>query len=179
MIPWSGLIEEPSDSGDFADDLPEVLPNLALGWLFLQKSGLDQQGRNALLAAMKNNMDLGVLESAMRAQWTDDEIRERDVRKGRDTRRQHAHAALGADAETWECRSDSEEFHEYYGEEETGASDEDDEQNEEALETHDGQQEKRPYRPRTLHEARRDATKARLGRDFYPAKGNGPRDGAP
>eukprot|EP00969_Alexandrium_andersonii_P292347 12921319-Alexandrium_andersonii.AAC.1 len=124
-------------------------------------------------------MDLGGLESAMRAQWTDDEIRERDERKGRDTRRQHAHAALGADAETWEESSDSDELHEYYGEEELGMSDLEDAPNEEALETHDGQQEKRPYRPRTLQEARRDVTKARLGRNFYPGKGAGSRDSAP
>ena len=58
-------------------------------------------------------------------------------------------------------------------------SGEDDERNKRALRTHDGKQEEWPYRPGTRPEARREVTKARVGRNFYPARSGDPHAGAP
>ena len=73
-VPWSGIPKDLfEDNGDFEADLPEVFPNTVPGWLVLQKSGLDNQEKGTTLVATKNSTDLGGLESAMKAQWTDDE----------------------------------------------------------------------------------------------------------
>ena len=54
------------------------LPGTMAGWLLLQRSGLTAQERASVLASAKNSLDLPDIEVALRDQWADAELRERD-----------------------------------------------------------------------------------------------------
>lgn len=58
---------------------PGLLPSLLSGWLLLQRSGLTAQERAAVRASAKNSLDVTAIETALRDQWADAELRERDM----------------------------------------------------------------------------------------------------
>ena len=90
--------------------LPDILPDVVLGWLLLHKSGLDPGERATVLATTRNQLDFDVVEAALRSVWTEADLRNRDQSRGRETRTNMANAVyFGADALTWQSESEDEE----------------------------------------------------------------------
>ena len=77
-----------SDHGAKKDtsDLPDILPDVVLGWLLLQKSGLDAGERATVLATTRNKLDFDAVEAALRSVWAEADLRHRDQGRGRETR---------------------------------------------------------------------------------------------
>ena len=91
-------------------ELPEILPDVVLGWLLLMKSGLDASERATVLATTRNQLGFDVIETALRSIWTESDLRHRDQRSGRETRTNMANAVyFGADALTWQSESEDDE----------------------------------------------------------------------
>ena len=63
----------------------QLLPETFTGWLLLQRSGLSPPERATILA-MSKGLDLKAIESALREQWNDSELKERDMRSKFDSR---------------------------------------------------------------------------------------------
>ena len=108
---WS---EASESRGSYAKEeigeLPEILPDVVLGWLLLHKSGLDAGERATVLATTRNKLNFDVIETALRSVWTESDLRNRDHGRGRETRVNMANAVyFGADAETWQSDSETEE----------------------------------------------------------------------
>ena len=90
-------------------ELPDILPDVVLGWLLLQKSGLDAGERTTEPATTRNQLGFDVIEAALRSVWTTADSRNRDQSRGRETRTNLANAAyFGADALTWQSESEDE-----------------------------------------------------------------------
>ena len=92
---------------DFEDpelsQMPELLPELVLGWLLLHRSGLDAKERSVVLAATRNSLALGKVEDALKAQWQDEDLETHDSRQKITKGGASAFMATfgGEDAETW------------------------------------------------------------------------------
>ena len=81
------------------DALPELLPSVITGWLLLHRCGLDYTERSVILAATQNNLEFEAIEQALTAQWTDDDLSQRDNKY----KPKAAHVAFyGEDQATWE-----------------------------------------------------------------------------
>ena len=48
-------------------ELPDILPDVVLGWLLLQKSGLDAGERATVLATTRNKLGFDAIEAALRS----------------------------------------------------------------------------------------------------------------
>ena len=99
--------EQEEEDSDYEDGtiraLPEVFPSELLGWLLLQRSGLDSTERAAILGASGHNLALNNIEEALRLQWSDEDLQVRDAQKSRQSREQFSKVALfGNDASTWD-----------------------------------------------------------------------------
>jgi hypothetical protein len=65
------------------DYRPGMIPSILSGWLLLQRRNLTAQERATVLASAKNSLELADVEQALRDQWADAELRERDSAAGR------------------------------------------------------------------------------------------------
>ena len=65
------------------DYRPGMIPSVLSGWLLLQRSNLSAQERATVLASAKDSLELADVEQALRDQWADSELRERDAHAGR------------------------------------------------------------------------------------------------
>ena len=77
-----------------------TIPPSMAGWLLLQRCGLSAQERTTVLASAKNDLSIDKVEKALKDQWSDHDLRERDEhsRRGKDTRKKGM-AAFGEDGE--------------------------------------------------------------------------------
>ena len=66
-----------SDSEDEETNI-EVLPDVIQGWLLLEKAGLGTLERSIIQSNVKSQFSLQSVENALRAHWTDDQVRRRD-----------------------------------------------------------------------------------------------------
>ena len=168
-----------SEAGEQHDkeigELPDILPDVVLGWLLLQKSGLDAGERATVLATTRNKLGFDAIEAALRSVWTEADVRNRDQGRGRETRTNLANAVyFGADALTWQSESEDEES-------EDEDEDEDDDILEEEAEAYVAAQQKEVEAKealvaaqRTLTEARKAQAQVKLQRRFY-GNGQGPK----
>lgn len=70
--------EDWDDEDDDEEDFIEILPDTIKGWLLLERSNLDQLERSLIQSETKNDFSLLTVESALRNQFTDDQIRRKD-----------------------------------------------------------------------------------------------------
>ena len=98
---WNG---DPPQKAPPTQVLPEILPDVVLGWLLLTKSGLDVSERSNILAMARNKLGFDTIEAALRQVWQEEDLRTRDSTRGKGTR---TTVYYGADAETWESGGDS------------------------------------------------------------------------
>ena len=75
---WAEDSDDPEDP-EYAV-LPAFLPDVILGWLLLQRSGLDSKGRSVVLAATHNKLNLSLIEEALKAQWPDEDVEKHDAK---------------------------------------------------------------------------------------------------
>ena len=167
---------------------PGMLPPVLSGWLLLQRSGLTAQERATVLASAKNSLDVTAIETALRDQWADAELRERDALAKRNLAKR---AFLGQEEEEPGEQEESDEEDEDDPEDEANFGSEDDdtldvegltgsekEAAEQALamirDTKAGQSSAR----RTLAQARAVVKDIKTNRGYYKpgakAKGKGP-----
>ena len=112
---WSwGETSETRNDGQNAKEttgeLPDLLPDVVLGWLLLQKSGLGAGDRATVLATTRNKLGFDEIEAALRSVCTESDLRHRDQSRGKEARTNLANAVyFGADAQTWESESEDEE----------------------------------------------------------------------
>ena len=59
-----------------------IFPTQFLGWQLLQRSGLGPQERSTILA-QSQGLELNAIEEALKRQWDDTELRERDAKAKR------------------------------------------------------------------------------------------------
>ena len=151
-----------------------MLPPSLSGWLLLQRSGLNAQERATVLASAKNSLDVSAIEAALRDQWADAELRERDAhtRKAPGFKK----AFLGEDGAE-EGDEDAEEAEEeeeaHYGSEDDDELDLDElegserEAAEEALAVIRDQKSGQRSARRTLAQARAVVKDIKVGRGYY------------
>ncbi|CAK9055634.1 CCHC-type domain-containing protein [Durusdinium trenchii] len=60
------------------DEQVSILPDAVLGWMLLEKSGLDTMEKSIIQGEVKGNFTLAGIENALRAHWADDAIKKRD-----------------------------------------------------------------------------------------------------
>jgi hypothetical protein len=84
---WTG--DDDDDDAEI-EKLPDLLPDIVLGWMILSKTGLDAQERGVILAATHGSYALKDVEEALRLHWSDEDLRKRDQDKGKSM-----HAYLG------------------------------------------------------------------------------------
>lgn len=138
------------------------LPDFLVGYLLLNRSGLDYAERNNVLANIRGRFSVRTVEKALRDLWSDEDIYRRDKAKG--------HALFAEDfpengedenayvAESMPDFGEDWERHEaYLAAEQT------------AFEAQEQIQESR----RTLREARQKQHDLRLGRQYYQSTGKG------
>ena len=159
---WSGQQWQWSDWRDEhipAFDEPQTesfIPDFLVGYLLLNRSGLDYQERNNVLSNVKGEFGVKTVEKALRSLWSDEDIYRRDKAKGH---------ALFADDEELDggdeqgfAADDYPDFGDDYLSEEAYAAAE-----QQALEAADAI----AMHKRTLREARQRQHDLRLGRKFY------------
>ena len=177
---WSWAETAAADrKGAAMEVLPEILPDVVLGWLLLHKSGLDAGERSNILAITRNQLSFDVVETALRQVWQEEDLRTRDQGRGRDTRVNLANVIyFGADAQTWESEDDSEEEASEEDDDELLGDVDDNEGDVEAYVAAQQQeteaQEAMVAAQRSLAEARRMQSQSKLQRKFY-GHGQGPR----
>ena len=156
-------------------DIPDILPDVVLGWLLLQKSGLDAGERATVLATTRNKLDFDAVEAALRSVWTEADLRNRDQGRGRETRVNLANAVyFGADALTWQSETEDEDSD---NESESGGDDLGEEEAEVYVAAQQKETEAREAlvaAQRTLNDARKAQAQVKLQRRFY-GNGQGPR----
>ena len=148
-----------TDSEDEETNI-EVLPDVIKGWLLLEKAGLDTLERSIIQSDIKSQFSLQSVENALRAHWTDDQVRRRDG----EGRAQANFEDYDDDDEPPEEVHDS--FFEDWSEEEVALYQAARQSEAEAwAQVQQGR--------RTLREARERQKEVRLGRKFFPSKGSG------
>ena len=142
-----------------AFDEPQVenfIPDFLVGYLLLNRSGLDYQERNNVLSNVKGEFGVKTVEKALRSLWSDEDIYRRDKAKG------HALYAededFGMNDEEGLAADDYPDFGDDQWSEEAYAAAE-----QQALEAADAI----AMHKRTLREARQRQHDLRLGRKFY------------
>ncbi|CAK9032723.1 Retrovirus-related Pol polyprotein from transposon TNT 1-94 [Durusdinium trenchii] len=60
------------------DEQVSILPDAVLGWMLLEKSGLDTMEKSIIQGEVKGNFTLAGIENALRAHWADDTLKKRD-----------------------------------------------------------------------------------------------------
>ena len=75
---WSSWRPSQSEDADWAQEAPELLPDMIQGWYLLSDSGLSTGERNVILAALKGDYSLLRVAQELRNQWPDDDLRHRD-----------------------------------------------------------------------------------------------------
>ncbi len=79
------------------------MPDTFTGWLLLQRSGLAPTERATILAT-SGGLELKGIDKALREQWNDSELKERDGRpKDRDNRRENYNNMAGSDGDSTEA----------------------------------------------------------------------------
>ena len=136
--------------------LENFIPDFLVGYLLLNRSGLDYQERNNVLSNVKGEFGVKTVEKALRSLWSDEDIYRRDKAKG------HALYAededLGMNDEEGLAADDYPDFGDDRWSEEAYAAAE-----QQALEAADAI----AMHKRTLREARQRQHDLRLGRKFY------------
>ena len=149
------------------EDLDCFLPDFLVGYLLLNRSGLEYQERNNVLASLRGEFSVHSVERAVKEMWSDEDLMRRDKAKG------HAfHADCDDDQEDMGLAAEeAPDFGEDWQSQEAYAAAE-----EEALEAAATIDRMR----RTLKDARQRQHELRMGRQFYrpswkggPGKGQG------
>jgi hypothetical protein len=78
-----------------------LLPDTFTGWLLLQRSGLAPTERATVLAT-SGGLELKAIDKALREQWNDSELKERDGRS-KDRSREYANNLAGSDGDSTEA----------------------------------------------------------------------------
>ena len=58
------------------------LPDFVIAWMLLQRSGLHQHKKGALIANLKNEFTTDKVKAVLRLNWPEDELRRRDASRG-------------------------------------------------------------------------------------------------
>ena len=100
---WSPL-QTPPHRWSPESELPEILPDVILGWLLLARSGFDASERANILSSCQNQLGTKAVEKAMRTQWPDRDLQERDQRRGN---MKPQTGFYGIDEQSWESPWDN------------------------------------------------------------------------
>ena len=154
---WRRHGAAPSSHHDnYEEELVDILPDVIQGWLLLEKAGLDSLEKSLIQSDIKSNFSLAGVECALRAHWTDDQVRRRD---GTD------HSANFEDVDDEEPAEWDDSFFEDWHPQDVAMF------QAAQAEEHDAWAQLQTAR-RTLQDARQKQRDVRLGRRFYP-KGKG------
>eukprot|EP00439_Symbiodinium_sp_Y106_P045404 s1180_g5.t1 len=73
---WSDVKDEATHQAE------RFLPDFVIAWMLLQRSGLDQNEKGALIANLKNEFTMEKVKAVLRLNWPEDELRRRDSSRG-------------------------------------------------------------------------------------------------
>ena len=157
--------EEDESDGEAGIVMPELLPAEVQGWLLLGRSGLNPQERAAILGSCGNRLGVPELETALKTQWSEDDVVARDSMKNMHKYDSHHHnymASVSEDARTWESEEEEAESEDEEGFVET--------LDEEANAAFSALKENVETAAVTLREARKNMKEFKLSRRYYDKK---------